>query len=170
MAAPISLLHRMWRKLPAAPRRRAAARLAALVAPRSKAPVLVASEGIIVAGELTRASGLGESARLMLRGLASLGVPAWPVDVSRLLPAHRDDLPPPHTPVGLPPAGSSLVLHVNPPLLPLVLARTPSRSCARPTNHWVLVLGAAGGTGRVARRCGVRACGMGAFALLRGSA
>jgi glycosyltransferase involved in cell wall biosynthesis len=125
MAAPISLLHRMWRKLPAAPRRRATARLAALIAPRPKAPVSVASEGIIVAGELTRASGLGESARLTLRGLASLGVPAWPVDVSRFLPAHRDDLPPPHTPVGLPPAGSSLVLHVNPPLLPLVLARLP---------------------------------------------
>jgi glycosyltransferase involved in cell wall biosynthesis len=125
MAAPISLLHRMWRKLPAAPRRRAAARLAALVAPRSKAPVPTASQGIIVAGELTRASGLGESARLMLRGLASLGVRAWPVDVSRFLPAHRADLPPPDTPADPPPPGSSLVLHVNPPLLPLVLARLP---------------------------------------------
>jgi hypothetical protein len=100
--------------------------------------VSVASEGIIVAGELTRASGLGESARLMLRGLASLGVPAWPVDVSRFLPAHRDDLPPPHTPVGPPPAGSSLVLHVNPPLLPLVLARLPRalvRDC-RIVGYW----------------------------------
>jgi glycosyltransferase involved in cell wall biosynthesis len=125
MAAPISLLHRLWRRLPAAPRRRAAARLAAFMAPRSKAPVPVASEGIIVAGELTRASGLGESARLMLRGLASLGVRAWPVDVSRFLPAHRADLPPPDGPEGPPPPGSSLVLHVNPPLLPLVLARLP---------------------------------------------
>jgi glycosyltransferase involved in cell wall biosynthesis len=74
----------------------------------------------------------------MLRGLASLGVPAWPVDVSRFLPAHRDDLPPPHTPVGPPPAGSSLVLHVNPPLLPLVLARLPRalvRDC-RIVGYW----------------------------------
>jgi glycosyltransferase involved in cell wall biosynthesis len=125
MTAPIPLLHRMWRRLPAGPRRRVAAHVAALVAPRREQPRLGAPDGIIVAGELTRASGLGEGARLMLRGLSALGVPAWPVDVGRFLPAHRADLPPPGAPAGPPPVGATLVLHVNPPLLPLVLARLP---------------------------------------------
>ncbi len=59
----------------------------------------------------------------MLRGLAALGVPAWPLDVGPLLPAHTPDLPTP--PDGDPPAGAALVAHVNAPLLPLVLARLP---------------------------------------------
>jgi glycosyltransferase involved in cell wall biosynthesis len=102
-------------------------RLAALAAPRPGAPPHVAADGIIVAGELSRASGLGESARLMLRGLARLGVPAWPVDIGHYLPAHRDDLPPPAQPDDPPPSSAPLILHVNPPLLPLVLARLPKR-------------------------------------------
>jgi glycosyltransferase involved in cell wall biosynthesis len=102
-----------------------ATRLAALVAPRLGAPPSVAADGVIVAGELSRASGLGESARLMLRGLAALGVPTWPIDIGRYLPAHREDLPPPDEPDDPPPRGAALVLHVNPPLLPLVLARLP---------------------------------------------
>jgi len=99
--------------------------LTALAAPRIAAPVPVAREGIIVAGELSRATGLGESARLTLRGLASLGVPAWPLDIGPLLPAHTADLPLPESPAGEPPAGAALVLHVNPPYVPLVLARLP---------------------------------------------
>ena len=94
-------------------------------APRANRLVQEAPDGVIVAGELTRASGLGESARLMLRGLAALGVPAWPVDIGRYLPAHRDDLPPIQS-SSLPPSpGAPLILHVNPPLLPLVLSRLP---------------------------------------------
>lgn len=102
-----------------------ASRLAAFTAPRPAAVVHEASDGVIVAGELTRASGLGESARLMLRGLTALGVPAWPVDIGRYLPAHRDDLPPIPSPALPPPTGAPLILHVNPPLLPLVLSRLP---------------------------------------------
>lgn len=125
MAPPIPLLHRLWRRLPAGSRRRMATRLAALAAPRPGAPPPVAADGVIVAGELSRASGLGESARLMLRGLAALGVPTWPIDIGRYLPAHRDDLPSPAQSDIPPPSGAPLVLHVNPPLLPLVLARLP---------------------------------------------
>jgi glycosyltransferase involved in cell wall biosynthesis len=102
-----------------------ATRLAALAAPRPGAPPLGAPDGVIVAGELSRASGLGESARLMLRGLAALGVRTWPIDIGRYLPAHRDDLPPPAKSDDQPPSSAALVLHVNPPLLPLVLARLP---------------------------------------------
>jgi glycosyltransferase involved in cell wall biosynthesis len=125
MAVSLPLMHRLWRCLPAEPRRRMAMRLATFAAPRPGAPVQAAADGVIVAGELTRASGLGESARLMLRGLAAIGVPAWAVDIGRYLPAHRDDLPPISSPTLPPPSGAPLILHVNPPLLPLVLARLP---------------------------------------------
>ena len=91
----LGLPHRLWRLLPAGPRRRMAARLVALAAPRLAAPPPPATGGVIVAGEFTRASGLGESARLMLDALAALGQPAWPLDIGPLLPAHTADLPPP---------------------------------------------------------------------------
>jgi glycosyltransferase involved in cell wall biosynthesis len=121
---PISLPHRLWRLLPAGPRRRLIAGAAALAAPRIAASAPPAPDGVIVAGELSRASGLGEGARLTLRGLAALGVPAWPLDIGPLLPAHQGDLPTPER-AGTPPPGAGLVLFVNPPLLPLVLARLP---------------------------------------------
>lgn len=129
MPESLPLLHRAWRALPAGPRRRLLASAAALVAPRIAHPTPLSTAGVIVAGELTRASGLGESARLMLRALETLGVPAWPLDVGNLLPAHDADLPlsPPGTE---PPPDAALVLHVNAPMLPLVLARLP-RSLVR---------------------------------------
>jgi len=80
---------------------------------------------VILAGEFSRASGLGESARVMLRAIASLGVPAWPLDIGPLLPAHTADLPPPPPATTSPPPDAALLLHVNAPLLPLVLARLP---------------------------------------------
>ena len=141
MTPPITLLHRLWRRLPAGSRRRMATRLAALAAPRPSAPPPVAAGGVIVAGELSRASGLGESARLMLRGLAALGVPTWPIDIGRYLPAHRNDLPQPPQPDSSPPSGAPLVLHVNPPLLPLVLARLPPSHRTGPPPGWILGTG-----------------------------
>lgn len=125
MSNALSLPHRLWRLLPAAPRRRLLARASAWAAPRLATPAPAAPAGVIVAGELSRASGLGEGARIMLQGLAALGVPAWPLDIGRLLPAHADDLPLPAGPAGPPPDDAALVLHVNPPLLPIVLARLP---------------------------------------------
>lgn len=80
-----------------------------------------------MAGELSRASGLGEGARLMLAALQQAQLPAWPVDVGPLLPAHSADLP---ARSDTPPPGVPLVLHVNPPLLPLLLYRLP-RSLVR---------------------------------------
>jgi glycosyltransferase involved in cell wall biosynthesis len=117
------LPHRAWRLLPAQGRRRLAVKATALLAPRPARPAPDVTAGIVVAGELTRASGLGESARLMLLALRWLGVPCWGLDIGHLLPAHRDDLPA-SVPVE-PPAGAALVLHVNAPLLPMVLLRLP---------------------------------------------
>jgi glycosyltransferase involved in cell wall biosynthesis len=124
----LPLLHRAWRALPSGPRRRVLASAAALIAPRITQPPPIAREGVIIAGELSRASGLGESARLMLRALATLGVPCWPLDIAPLLPAHDADIP--AVASAAPPSGAALVLHVNAPMLPVVLARLP-RDLAR---------------------------------------
>ena len=60
-----------------------------------------------MAGELDRASGLGEGARLMLRGLEALGVPCWEAGPGRALP----------------PPGVPLVVHGNAAALPLGMVR-----------------------------------------------
>lgn len=120
-AVRLPLLHRLWRRLPPAQRRRLFTTAVGLLAPRA-GPAPANSGGIAVAGELSRASGLGEGARLMLRALEQIGVPSWPVDIGPLLPAHTADLP---AVTRAPPPGVPLVLHVNPPLLPLALLRLP---------------------------------------------
>ncbi len=119
----LTALHRVWRLFPPRRRRRLVTAVTALLAPRIDRHPPPARGGVAVAGELSRASGLGENARLMLLGLQHLGVPHWPLDVGALLPGASDDLP--VTGTGDPPPGAPLVLHVNPPLLPLVLLRLP---------------------------------------------
>jgi len=119
----LPFLHRAWRALPLGPRRRALAGAAALFAPRITRPPPSVREGVIVAGELTRASGLGESARLMLRALDALDVATWALDIGPLLPAHDPALP--ALASAPPPRDAALVLHVNAPMLPVVLARLP---------------------------------------------
>lgn len=117
----LTSLHRMWRLLPPRQRRRLVTAVTALVAPRIDRHPPPARAGVAVAGELSRASGLGENARLMLLGLQYLGIPHWSIDVGPLLPGASADLP--VTADGTPPAGAPLVVHVNPPLLPLVMLR-----------------------------------------------
>lgn len=87
-------------------------------APRSAKP----SAPIIVAGYLGTASGLGESARLCLKALRALGLEAYGWDLSgpRLRQpcnsrwqgeSYRGTIP----------NGATLIIHVNPPVLPLAL-------------------------------------------------
>ena len=104
--AALHPLHRLWRGLPQGPRRRLLTRAAAAIAPRPDQPAPQVLAGIAVGGELERPSGLGEGARLMLHGLAKLGVPCWPLQPGRL-----------------PPPGSALILHVTAPGMPLALLR-----------------------------------------------
>ena len=106
----------------------------------------------MVAGEFTRASGLGEGARLMLLTLKRLGVPCWSLDIGHLLPAHRDDLPA-LVPID-PPAGAAIVLHVNSPLLPMVLLRLPRKLTQqhRIIGYWVWELPALPSDWRVGAR------------------
>ena len=115
----------MWRLFPPRQRRRLLTEVTALLAPRVDRDPPPARQGLVVAGELSRASGLGEGARLMLGALQRLGVPVWPLDVGALLPAATHDFPTQSK--ALPPAGEPMVLHVNPPLLPLALLRLGRR-------------------------------------------
>lgn len=116
----LSALHRMWRRLPSRSRRRLAIAVTAALAPRIESQPMPPQAGVIVGGELSRASGLGENARLMLRALQQLGVPHWPLDITALLPGNPGAAAPIDS---IPPPGAPLVLHVNPTLLPLVLLR-----------------------------------------------
>ena len=116
-------MHRLWRLLPASQRRRLVTRASALLAPKPDRDPPPAANGLAVVGELSRASGLGEAARLSLAALERIGVPGFALDIGSLLPgdgasARSIEMPPPHVP---------LLLHVNPPLLPLVLSRLPRR-------------------------------------------
>ena len=114
-------LHRLWRLLPASRRRALLARGTALLAPRPDRRPPPPRAGMLVAGELSRASGLGEAARLMERAIAGLGVATWQADVGVPLPGEAPALPPP----GPVPTGAPLLLHVNPPMLPWALLRLP---------------------------------------------
>ena len=118
-----NLWHRLWRMLPAQQRRRMLGEVAAMLAPRIERSMPPARHGLVVAGELSRMSGLGEGARLMLRGLEWLGVANWAMDVGAYLPAAEPG--PRAAPGPAPPDDAPLVIHVNAPLLPLVLLRLP---------------------------------------------
>ncbi len=121
------LAHRLWRQLPVRQRRRVATWISSLLAPEIDRSPPAATDGVAIAGELSRASGLGEGARLILRGLRRAGVSNWTIDVGSLLPAHTEDFA---VASELPPSGAPLILHVNAPLLPWVLFRLP-RSLVR---------------------------------------
>ena len=114
----LSLPHALWRVLPAGPRRRALAWGAAALAPRPDFPPPHAGPGLAVAGEIGRATGLGEAGRLLAAGVASLGLPGVTLEAG-LLDGSRD--------APLPPPGMPLLLCVNAPLLPAALLRLPRR-------------------------------------------
>ena len=56
-------------------------------------------------------------------GAGTNHIPCWPLDIGPLLPAPQEDMPA-ATAAQLPP-GAALILHVNAPMLPLVLLRLP---------------------------------------------
>jgi glycosyltransferase involved in cell wall biosynthesis len=115
-------LHRVWRLVPRSPRRRALAHALALLAPRPDRNPGV-EPGLAVAGELSRASGLGEGARRVLEAGRVLGLPTWGIDVR---PPFSDDPRAIEVPDnGLPPAGVPLVFHINAPMMPLAMLRLP---------------------------------------------
>ena len=115
-------LHRLWRLLPADRRRRLVTRLTAALAPKPDREPPPAACGLAVVGELSRTSGLGEAARLSLAALERIGVPGYGLDIGGFLPGGGGG-----SAVTFPPPGVPLLVHINPPLLPLVLSRLPRR-------------------------------------------
>jgi glycosyltransferase involved in cell wall biosynthesis len=115
--------HSLWRSLPATLRRRALATATGWLAPKPSPHSAVTPNGLVIAGELTRASGVGETARLMAAAATQLGLPVWtidlppPVDARPEVAVAASAAPPPSVP---------LVLHVNAPMLPLALLRLPA--------------------------------------------
>ena len=116
MSSVLTPLHRAWRALPVRARRRWLARGTALLAPRPDRVPPPPANGLVVGGELDRASGLGEGARLMLQALGVMGVPCRPLSLD---PFGK----PPCATDGALPEAAPLVLHLNPPLLPWALRR-----------------------------------------------
>ena len=124
--ASLHPLHRVWRALPAGARRAALSRAAGWLAPRPDQPPPAAQGGVVVAGEIDRASGLGEGARLMVAALRQLGVPAWSVQAGLRVPGERvpgeNEASAPWPPA---PQHAPIVVHVNAPNLPAALLGLP---------------------------------------------
>ena len=116
----ISLM--LWRVLPKLARRAAMARVTAWLAPHPDPVPPPSAYGLAVAGEFSRTSGLGESARLMANAAERLGVPVWRTDVPALVDSRAELALPSDK---LPPGGAPLVVHINAPLLPLAFMRLP---------------------------------------------
>ncbi|WP_428393949.1 glycosyltransferase family 4 protein [Lichenicoccus sp.] len=122
-SAAFKPLHRLWRRLPPGSRRLWLARLSSALAPAPDRAAPRTCDGIIVAGEIARASGLGESARIMSRALEALQVRAWPMQAALTVPGET--LEPIAAPTTTPSATAALVLHVNAPVLGSALLRLP---------------------------------------------
>jgi glycosyltransferase involved in cell wall biosynthesis len=106
--------HRAWRLLPAAARRGGLRALTMSLAPvKDAAPAI--SRGVIVAGEMTRISGLGEAARLLHAAIALAGADRGMAKLGLLRPPEAAALP----------GDAAMILHVNAPVIPLMLARAP---------------------------------------------
>jgi len=111
----LSLAHRIWRLLPPERRRAALSTAASWLAPRADAEPPARSSGLAVAGELHQATGMGQAARTMLEAAAQLGVAQGGVTLGVG-----------KVPEGTAPPDAALLLAVNAPSLPLMLARAPA--------------------------------------------
>jgi glycosyltransferase involved in cell wall biosynthesis len=130
----IAAVHRIWRLLPREARRRLFVRVTTLLAPETgetsgRLPV-------VVAGVLSSATGLGESARMNIDGLRRAGLPFATVDLSGSLLADAD-LPSFTTESAISPVGSgTLIIHTPGSTLPYALLR-----CGRRLVHGKRLVG-----------------------------
>ncbi|BAU39071.1 mannosyltransferase [Acetobacter pasteurianus NBRC 101655] len=134
MTSSLHPLHHLWRLFPVAQRRRLLAKATALLAPKAASPMPVADANVIIGGELGRGSGLGEGARLLLRGLLSQGVSAKGVEAGLLQSQGKEGL----DSVFADPK-AALVLHVNAPQTPAALLRLGRKHVLgrRIVGYWV---------------------------------
>lgn len=135
-----TLARRGWQCLPVAIRRDLGKAILRFLAPRAGfSPALQAGTAITVAGLLRSPTGLGEGARLCADMLRAIGYPVGLHDVST---AFKQALLPLETaassPDKAPQAGGAIILHINPPDLPLtrlLLGRAQTRE-QRVIGYW----------------------------------
>jgi glycosyltransferase involved in cell wall biosynthesis len=104
-------------------RRRIFAKATGWLAPKPSPQTRPTQKGLIIVGELSRASGMGETARLMAAAAVRLNLPVWTVDLPPPVDARAEVAV---TVSEAPPPGVPLVVHVNAPMLPLALLRLPT--------------------------------------------
>ncbi len=109
----LSLGHKLWRLLPANARRVGLNAVATALAPCPDSAPPAHARGLAVAGELESATGLGEAARCLAAGARALGFGGYPVTMGVG-----------KAPQGGVPQEAALLLAVNAPSLPLMLARS----------------------------------------------
>jgi glycosyltransferase involved in cell wall biosynthesis len=115
MADQLSVAHRLWRLLPPTARRAALLRAATLLAPKPDAAAPQASRGMVVAGEFSQATGMGEAARQYATGCAAAGFLCAQYGLRAGGKGDAAALP----------KDAALLLAVNAPSIPLMLAREP---------------------------------------------
>ena len=148
-------MHRLWRLFPPTRRRLWLARVSAALAPRASRSVAASCEGVIIAGETSRASGLGEAARIMQRGVEALGVRNWSMLAGLPVPGEAASFANGTEHAVAPARTAALLLHVNAPVLPAALLRLP-RSMLRGrriVGCWVWELQSMPESWRPACRC-----------------
>ena len=134
MTSDLHLFHRLWRLLPVESRRRALAGMTAKLAPKATWPAPACDGRMLVAGEIGRGSGLGEGARLLLRGLQAHHVPTEAVEAGLLAPRPVAAQVP-----FLAEKQAALLLHVNSPQTPTALLRLGRKAVRgrRIVGYWV---------------------------------
>ncbi len=121
ITSELTTAHRLWRRLPSGARRAAFQTATTLLAPHPDRRPPGSSSGVTVAGEIGRASGLGEGARIMADATETLGIRVARREAGLVLPGETHELGTSTGTTDMP--GSLLVLHVNPPVLPAACLR-----------------------------------------------
>ena len=123
--------------LPPSTRRLWLARATAWVAPKPDAIPQPACDGVVIGGEIGRASGLGEAARIMSQALDRLGVANAAIEAGPRLPGAERAHGARQEAAGWPDR-AALILHVNAPQFPAALAGLGRRHVRnrRIVGHW----------------------------------
>ena len=116
MADKLSLPHRIWRLLPADARRAGLQLVASKMAQKADAVPPETSRGVVVGGEFGQATGLGEAARILQAACGHLGLARG---IYQMSVGGKGDAAPVDP-------KAALLLTVNAPTLPLMLARAPA--------------------------------------------
>ncbi|QEH97253.1 glycosyltransferase family 4 protein [Gluconobacter thailandicus] len=139
----LSFFHKVWQKFPQQQRRCFFAWATAGITPGVRSSYPRHASGVIVAGEFSRGSGMGEGARLMVAALRKLGIlcATWDIDTCRL---DGEAVGP----------GAPLIMHVNAPMLPAALLRMPRtlKIERKVIGYWAWELPVVPDTWRHARR------------------